>query len=93
MSEWTKVSNEEFKAFVAAYPHRLVADVAQMCDPPMLSYNDFSGGKVWPESMVAKAMLNTAMKGHPCYKGEPDDYFLRAGAAAAIRAMAWQQER
>jgi len=28
-----------------------------MCEPPLLSYNDFSNGKEWPKSMVAKAKL------------------------------------
>lgn len=42
----------------------------------MLSYNDFSDGKIWPESMIAKVILNTEMKDFPGYQGEPDDYYL-----------------
>jgi hypothetical protein len=75
---WKKVSPEEFDAFVSGYPKQLVPDVTGICEPPMKSLNDFSDGNVWPESMVAKVVLNTAMRGHPAYKGEPDDYYLRA---------------
>lgn len=73
-----KVSKEEFDAFVASYPIPLHSNVAHMFEPPVLTLNDFSSGKVWPESAVAWKILNTAMQGHPLYKGEPDEYYLKA---------------
>ncbi len=75
---WKTVSKSEFNDFLIRYGEKLERDVTGICEPPMLSYNDFSGGKIWPESMVAKVILNTAMKGHPAYNGEPDEYLLRA---------------
>ena len=76
-TNWKKVEKAEFDAFIAGYPLKLEKDVTGICDPPMRSYNDFSDGKIWPESMVAKVTLNTMMKGLD-YHGEPDDYYLRA---------------
>jgi hypothetical protein len=70
------VEKDEFDKFISSYPKPLVRDIARMCEPPMLSYNDFSDGAQWPESIVAKVIMQTAMKGHPCYKGEPDEYFI-----------------
>lgn len=78
MDEWKKVQKAEFDSFISDYPRRLEKDVTGICEPPMLSYNDFSDEKIWPESMVAQISLNTSMKGHPDYQGEPDDYYLKA---------------
>lgn len=47
-----KVSEAEFKAFLAAYPRKLETDVAAMYEPPLVTFNDFTLG-VWPESIVA----------------------------------------
>jgi hypothetical protein len=77
MSKWKDVSKEEFAAFVKAYPNALHTDITGICEPPMQSYNDFSDGKTWPESMVARITLNTAMKGFPGYRGEPDAYQIK----------------
>lgn len=49
-----KVTKDEYIRFVRNYPARLVFDLTAICEPPMGSYNDFSDGKEWPESMVAK---------------------------------------
>lgn len=50
-----KVTEEEFLKFITEYPKsKLEFDCFGACDPPLMSYNDFSDGKVWPESMVAK---------------------------------------
>jgi hypothetical protein len=73
---WKKVSKEEFNIFLANYPNKLEKDVAYFFEPPMLSYNDFSDGKKWPESMVAQVCCNTFMERHPNYKEEPDEYYL-----------------
>jgi hypothetical protein len=54
-----EVTKDEFVDFVKKYPNKLDWDVAHMVDPPMGSYNDFSDGKKWPESMIAKVKLRT----------------------------------
>jgi hypothetical protein len=43
----------EFDAFIAAYPRKLERNVFMAGDPPLVTYNDFSDGKVWPDSVVA----------------------------------------
>jgi hypothetical protein len=47
------VTKEEFEQFIATYPRSLDRDVAMMCEPPVVTYNDFSLGD-WPESIVAR---------------------------------------
>jgi len=67
MSEWKKVDKEEFEQFLIDYPKsRLEWDCTGICEPPLGSYNDFSDGKVWPESMVAKIVMD-----------EPREYYLQ----------------
>lgn len=43
------MSKEEFDAFLEAYPNKLEKDYYM----DWYSWNDFSDGKVWPESVVA----------------------------------------
>lgn len=58
MSEFNKVTREEYLAFINGYQNKLEFDCTGICEPPLESYNDFSGGKIWPYSMVAKASRN-----------------------------------
>lgn len=53
-SEFLEVSENDFKAFIRAYPTLLEQDICGISEPPLISFNDFRGGKKWPESMVAK---------------------------------------
>ena len=55
-----KVSKEEFENFVKNHKNFKDLDwnIFRACEPPLGSYNDFSNGKVWPESMVAKISLD-----------------------------------
>jgi hypothetical protein len=73
------VSKEEFDAFVAAYPRSLERDVARMYEPHLLTLNDFSGGKVWPDSVVAGATLYEVYPkdGTEPYRWQPNRYFIR----------------
>ncbi len=48
----TKCTLDEFNAFVKAYPRKLVRDVNGTCEPPYVTYNDFTLGD-WPKSIVA----------------------------------------
>lgn len=47
------VTKEEFKQFIDSYPRHLERDVAMMCEPPVITFNDFSLG-AWPASVVAR---------------------------------------
>ena len=58
---WKQVTKAKLDTFVSAYPSALRIDVTGICEPPIKSYNDFSDGKVWPESVVAKVVLNSAV--------------------------------
>ena len=56
-NKFKKVDKKEFDVFVKNYPNPLGWDVAGMFEPPVGSYNDFSNGKIWPESVVAKVSM------------------------------------
>jgi len=55
--KFKKVSEDEFTSFLINYPNELEVDVALMFEPPRKTYNDFSDGKVWPDSIVASVSL------------------------------------
>jgi len=74
--EFKRVTQEEFDAHIATLGSEVESEVSGISDPPMMDVNDFSGGKTWPDSVVAKVKLNTRMHGHPAYKGEPDEYYI-----------------
>ena len=61
---WIKVSKEDFDHYINAYPRQLEKDVTGICEPPLLTYNDFSGGRKWPESIVAKVKLYNSSEYH-----------------------------
>lgn len=68
MSEYKQVTKEEFYQYAAnrfeATGHKLDRDVAMMCEPPLLTLNDFSGDLVWPESIVAKGVMYDGSEYH-----------------------------
>jgi hypothetical protein len=53
-AEFEQVPEDEFRQFVRGYPNELEVDRCGISEPPLVSYNDFTNGLVWPESMVAK---------------------------------------
>lgn len=59
-----KVSEEEFKSFICKYPNKLDVDCWGACEPPLISYNDFSIATHFPNSIIAK---------HD--GGEPNEYY------------------
>jgi hypothetical protein len=77
-ANWKRVTKNEFDAFVASFPRPLTRDVTGICEPPMLSYNDFSGDKIWPESMVARVALYDRY-------GEQNKYSIRADDEPATK--------
>jgi hypothetical protein len=50
-------SKEEFEAFLRGYPRPLERDVYGACEPPLVSYNDWTLGN-WPTSIVASHSLD-----------------------------------
>lgn len=48
------VNKQEFETFLDEYPNKLVFDVYHVPDPPVGTYNDFTTGLVWPESIIAE---------------------------------------
>lgn len=55
--KWEQVTEAQYSEFIRSYPRPLDRNVTAICEPPMENFNDFSNGKTWPESMVARAML------------------------------------
>nr|DAH57223.1 MAG TPA: hypothetical protein [Caudoviricetes sp.] len=74
MTDFKQVSEAEFKEFIDNYPNKLEFNVSRMCEPPMGSHNDFSDGKIWPESMVTQVILTN---GEAYYDNEPNTYFIK----------------
>lgn len=68
MTEYKQVTKEEFYQYAAnrfkSTGNKLDRDVAMMCEPPLLTLNDFSDGLVWPESIVAKAVMYDGSEYH-----------------------------
>lgn len=50
---WEMVQKEDFDKFIKNYPNELETDLVRICEPEQLQYNDFTGGLIWPESVVA----------------------------------------
>lgn len=77
MSGYIEVNKEEFENFKLTYQLKhnvtLKSDITGICEPPLLTLNDFSNGKVYPESIVAKAYL---MDGSDYYGGETTQYYI-----------------
>lgn len=65
-SKKKRVSKSEFIEFLKNYPRRLERDVCGICDPPLITYNDFELANRWPYSVVARTFA---------YDDEPDGYF------------------
>ncbi len=72
--KWKSVSREEFQSFVSRYKPKLFYDVCGIFDPPIGSYNDFSGGKAWPDSVVCYISLGGASHIDNLY-----EYFILRG--------------
>lgn len=74
MSDFKLVTKEEFDEFVKNYPNKLEWNVTGICEPPMGNHNDFTNGKVWPQSMVTKVCLT---RGEAHYDHEPNTYYIK----------------
>ena len=73
MSKYKKCTKGEFFNYISEYEKqngvKLVRDVYMACEPPMITYNDFSNGKKWPESIVVKSVADG-------YMGDPQEYYI-----------------
>lgn len=47
-----EVTKEEFDKFIKEYPRKLEANFVTICEPPLMTYNDFSIAE-YPNSIVA----------------------------------------
>ena len=72
MTNWKKVTKEEFEQYLKNYPRELETDVNGICEPPLVTYNDFTLGK-YPQSIVAK-YYNNKMGYEP---DRPIEYYIR----------------
>ncbi len=63
---YKEVSKEELQEFLKEYPRKLKIDVTGICDPPLITYNDFELANRWPYSIVAK---------HYVYEDDPNHYY------------------
>ena len=59
--------------FVKNYPVELQWIVCAISEPPLGSQNDFSKGKIWPDSMVTKVHLYDTSD---YYDGKSPEYFI-----------------
>jgi hypothetical protein len=67
-----KVTKEQFEQALTAYGReKLTGDTTGLCDPPRTRFHDFSGGKKWPEGLVAYIVRNSLDE----FPG-PDEYFI-----------------
>ena len=62
--EFTDITREEYERFIRSpLAADLERNVTRICEPPLENFNDFTGAKVWPQSMVAKARLESIFPG------------------------------
>lgn len=59
MSNMKEVTQDEFEAFLAAYPRKLERNVTTICEPPMINFNDFERAPYWPDSVVASYSMES----------------------------------
>lgn len=62
------VSEDEYYDFLESYPREIERNVSSVCDPPVISYNDFKLGN-FPDSIIASRCA---------YTEDKDDYFYVA---------------
>lgn len=55
--DFQQVSRDEYNKFIENYPRPLAQDVCAICDPPIITHNDFELANRWPYSVVARTWL------------------------------------
>jgi hypothetical protein len=64
--EFKQVTRAEYEEFLKNYPRPLRSDVCAICDPPVITHNDFELANRWPYSVIARTWL---------YDDKPGQYF------------------
>ena len=77
MIKFKRVVEEEFYKFLDEYKRPLDRDCYAVCEPPSITYNDFSLGK-WPDSVVAKTCLYDDDENGYYYTPKEDRYYAVA---------------
>ena len=67
------VTKLELDKFIEEYPNKLEVDVTGIFEPPLKTYNDFTGDKVWPQSAVAYVKL---YDGSDYHGGRTEEYYI-----------------
>ena len=49
------VTKQEYEKFIHMYPRKLEMNAYGVCEPPLITANDFELAQMWPFSIVAKA--------------------------------------
>ena len=70
-----KVTKEEFKKFIKIYFPKLEFNCYGAYDPPLITYNDFSNNKKWPDSVVAYYVDAESYKGTDLY--HENEYYIK----------------
>jgi hypothetical protein len=77
--EMKQVSKAEFIDFINNYPRKLERDFYGVCEPPLITYNDFELANRWPYSIVAKTWVYEDEPGHYYYVPEEGrEYIIMA---------------
>ena len=77
MVKFKRVTEKEFYNFLKNYKRPLDRDCYAACEPPSITYNDFTLGK-WPDSVVAKTSLYDDDKDGYYYTPEKERYYAIA---------------
>ncbi|AUR92804.1 hypothetical protein NVP1177O_39 [Vibrio phage 1.177.O._10N.286.45.E10] len=76
------VDKDTFDKIINSYHGELNVNVSGISEPPVKTYNDFSNGKVWPDSVVASVALFESYRkiedgGVPPYSWSENTYKVR----------------
>lgn len=77
MVKFKRVVEKEFYNFLKNYKRPLDRDCYAVCEPPSITYNDFTLGN-WPDSVVAKTFLYDDDKDGYYYTPEKERYYAIA---------------
>lgn len=69
----TQVTKEEFEKFISQYPNKLETDISGITEPPTKTWNDYTSGLKWPESLVC---LIKMYDGSEYHKGKKLEYYI-----------------
>lgn len=91
--DFQQVSRDEYNRFIENYPRPLARDVCAICDPPVITHNDFELANRWPYSVVARTWLYDDTPGEYFY--EPEEkrkYFICVNHEALFNSKTGYKE-